>query len=259
MNSGGTPRSLSRARRPLRAVLLLAAVATCLSACSAGGSDGSSGADPSPTLVAPDGSTPAPEGGDAAPQAPMEGKTVACSDLDPSAWSAAPTEIDLPTKIGAGEAPVLGVTAPPDQAVLFPTPDDFLAQSNVDDPIVRKAIMEESGYRGGIKAEWASNNGFTMQVLNFADAPAAARYVEARLPGVCAQGGTQAGVTMLNDGDGITWTDPLGATHGEFIFGGSQVSFTTCGGCEAVSLGSMQAWHDAFLEAYASGPATPIS
>jgi hypothetical protein len=97
-----------------------------------------------------------------------------------------------------------------------------------------------------------------MQALTFADAASAASYIEARLPSICGQGGTQEGVTILADGDGITWADPLGATHGEFILGGSQVSLTSCGGCDPVSLDQMQAWHDAVVEAYATGPAAPI-
>ena len=186
---------------------------------------------------------------------------VSCAALDPGSWSAAPTEADLPFEIAAGKAPGLagGPSGAPASPGVYKTADEFLAQSNVPDPVERKRVMDEAGYRGGVEAEWSGDPTYTMQVLRFADAPSAARYVMARLPSLCGHGGTQDGVTMLRDGDGIMWTDPLGATHGEFIFGGSQVSLTSCGGCAPVSLDELQAWHDEFVAAYAAGPPAPIS
>ncbi|MGN6693809.1 MAG: hypothetical protein ACTHN0_06490 [Aquihabitans sp.] len=249
MTDGGVLQIL-RAPRARRAAVLLGAAALVLAACGTSGGGDSQGASPDDAVTS---TTAAAE--------PAGSQMVRCEDLDPLAWTASPTDADLPFQIGAGEAPGLGgsTSGPPDSAAVYKTADEFLAQSNVPDPAARKQVMDAAGYAGGIEADWTQDPSYKVQSLTFADPAGAAAYVEARLPSMCGQGGTQGGVTILDDGDGITWTDPLGATHGEFIFGGSQVSLTSCGGCDPVSLDQMQAWHDAFVEAYATGPAAPIS
>lgn len=256
MDHGG---ALARRRRPARrwrapAVALLAA--TALSACA--GDGGGRATDDDAAKAA----TPEVSGAAADPSpGSSERAIVECAELDPPRWRAIPTDADLPFEIVAGRAPGLGggPAGQPDVAGVYRTPDEFLLQSNVADQAERKEVMKASGYRGGAEGSWTTGEGFQVQALTFADAPAAARYVEARVPSICGQGGTQEGVTLLDDGDGIMWIDPLDATHAEFIFGGSQVSLTSCGECRSVTLDDMQAWHDAFVEAYRTGPAAPIS
>lgn len=235
-------------------MLLLLSTALTSGCGTSAGTDGTAG----PAGTGSGDGTTAPAGG--AGSAAL-GDVVACQDLAPVGWSAAPTDADLPFQIAARKAPGLGgdPSGPATASSVYKTADEFLAQSNIPDPETRKRVMDQAGYLGGVEAEWTGGNGYTIQALSFADARSAADYVAARLSSICGQGGTQNGVTMLGDEDGITWTDPLGATHGEFILGGSQVSLTSCGGCEPVSLEEMQAWHDAFVDAYATGPAVPIT
>ena len=180
---------------------------------------------------------------------------IPCSEVDPTSWTAFQTDADLVSIVGAGEAPhpleAGATTGPPTIATLYPMAEDFLAQSNVPDPAARLEVMEAAGFSAGIETEYAGERPSKIQVLDFRDSAAVADYLVARIPNICAQGGART-VTVLADGDGISWVDPLGATHGEFILGSKQVSLILCECGDARALATMQTWHDAWIEGYSS-------
>lgn len=248
----------TRRRRPIvRAMASLVAV-VALASCSATSGQKETAEKATTTGAATSEETTTSQAGAGSPQP----DAVGCETVDPAAWKVAPTGDDLATMVGAGRFPApyqpTAEAGEPTTGDLFPTPDDFLAQSNVQDTARRKQVMEAAGFRGGIKAHWDSETAYEVQILDFADASGAADYFAERLPNLCMNGGTQAGVVPL-EGGGITWTDPLGATHGEFIMGGSQVSLTLCSCDGAGTVDTVLAWHQAWTEQFASGPAAPIT
>ena len=187
---------------------------------------------------------------------------VACDQVDPQTWSPFQTARDLVAVATSGEAPHPlqpgSTVGPPTITDPYPTAEAFLAQSNVPDPDARLQVMEDAGYQDGVETEYAGVRPFKVQVLDFRDSGAVADYLTARLPNICARGGARA-VTVFEDGDGISWIDPLGATHGEFILGSKQVSLILCECDDPDALATMAAWHDAWIEGYGSSASSSES
>lgn len=182
-----------------------------------------------------------------------------CPWVDASTWTVHPTGDDLPEQVGAGTAPGPDglPTGPTAAAARCPTPDDFLAQSNVPDRDGRREVMVDAGYAGGIEAGFGED--LEVQVLTFGSVPGAVDYFAARLPNLCGSGGVDQ-ITPLSDDGGIAWVDTLGAAHAEFFLGTSQVSLIRCycGGVEP-TVAEMQAWYREWIEGLSTGSATPVA
>ena len=233
------------------------ALALLLAGCSLSGSSSDSarpaGGDGPTTSAGPSATSAPAEPGPATPDQPYD-----CAMVDASTWSVTPSDEDLVAMVGTGKAPgpdgaPTGRTA---YGAEYPTPDDFLAQSNVPDKEERRQVMVDAGYAGGIEAQFGDDQ--TIQVLTFADVAGVEAYFAARLPNICSAGGART-VTPLSADGGIGWVDPRGAAHAEFFLGTSQVSLTLCA-CETTppTVEAMQAWYRHWIERTAAGPAVPV-
>ena len=204
----------------------------------AGAAEGGNG--PETTEVDPDAAAGAAAG------------TYPCAEVDSSSWKPAETKPDMvgivrytpipdPSGQGFAESPSF---------VDFATPDDFLAQATVADSAARRQIMEAGGYSDGVKAEYGTDQPFTVQVLAFRDANAVKDFMTARFADLCTMAGSDE-LTPLGD-DGFAFVDGVGAVHGDFILGGYQISLVLCSCTPEADASDMVEWYDAWMDHFAS-------
>jgi hypothetical protein len=244
----------------IAAIVLVAVVAAFLTLGSDGGSPTHASSGASPALTDPSTGEADPSATTADAGGAATGATFACSEVDPASWSPAQTSADLAEEVRLGSAP--GPDGKPlgraDLGDEYPTPDVFLAESNVPDVDARRQVMEAAGYHDGLEYHWDDATApHEVQVLAFRDDEAAKTYMEARLPNVCSLRGTDA-MTPLGD-EGFAFIDGMGAIHGEFILGGNQVSLVFCGCSTGVGVDDMVAWYQHWIEGYSSGETTDPS
>jgi hypothetical protein len=234
-------------RRAAKAVAILAVLAAA--SCSTGNAA---------TSLAPEGSGDvAGERAGGTSSSGRAGDATECAGITSAGWDTHPDASDAVAAIVDDVHPLppipdLRRPLPPSVIWEYPSPEDFLAQSNVVDQAARLAAMTSLGYSGGVEAQFdiPPDIAYDAQALRFADAERAAAYFDVHMEILC---DFTSSASLLSDDGWIAYENPAGGAHGIFVFGASEVSLTICECVPGDRLQMIRDWYQRWVEELGGG------
>jgi hypothetical protein len=186
---------------------------------------------------------------------------IDCGTVLPMEWLVAPTDtsaVDLVRNdqvppIPGTEAATGNITA----SLELGSIDGVLAEMRAGNDLDERAALELAGFETGITTGFGTAEiPHRVRVLRFREAKGALQYANHQRTRICGLAGTT--VVPLDD-QGVIYPDGNGGLAAVFTIGREQVTLILPQGTEGDMTGILLDWHQAWLDAIATGPPAPVS
>lgn len=186
---------------------------------------------------------------------------VDCGTVLPAEWLVAPTDTSAVDLVRNDQVPpVPGTDAATGNATAsldLGSIDGVLAEMRAGNDLEERAALELAGFETGITTGFGTAEiPHRVRALRFRDTKGALEYTNYQRVRICGLSGSS--VVPLGD-EGVVYPDGTGGLAAVFVIGREQVTLILPEGTEGDVTGLLIDWHQAWLDAIATGPPAPVS
>lgn len=186
---------------------------------------------------------------------------IDCGTVLPAEWLVAPTDTSAVDLVRNDQVPpVPGTDAATGNATAsleLGSIDGVLAEMRAGNDLEERAALELAGFETGITTGFGTAEiPHRVRALRFRDTKGALQYANHQRTSICGLSG--GSVVPLGD-EGVIFPDGNGGLAAVFVIGREQVTLILPEGTEGDVTGLLIDWHQAWLDAIATGPPAPVS
>lgn len=189
---------------------------------------------------------------------------IDCGTVLPEQWLVAPTDTSAVDLVRSDQVPpVPGTDATTGNATAsleLGSIDAVLAEMRAGNDLEERAALEIAGFETGITTGFGTAEiPHRVRALRFRDTKGALQYANHQRTRICGLSG--GSVVPLGDqgNEGVIYPDGTGGLATVFTIGREQVTLILPEGTEGDVTGLLIDWHQAWLDAIATGPPAPVS